>query len=59
MYAPMMAMAAPMIFNGRTGVRNIIIDDTMTDIRFIVLPILNESAEISSNDIYENWLYKW
>ena len=28
-------------------------DDTMTDIRFMVLPMLNVNGDISSNDMYD------
>jgi hypothetical protein len=48
-----MAMAAPRAFIGCTGVWKIIIDDTITEIRFMVLPILNVSGDISSNDMYD------
>lgn len=46
-----MAMAAPSAFTGWTGVRNIMIEATMTEIRFIVFPTLNVKGEISSNDM--------
>lgn len=46
-----MAMAAPSALTGRTGVWKIMIDETITDIRFIVLPMLNVNGEISSRDM--------
>lgn len=48
-----MAIAAPRAFIGWTGVWKMMIEDTITDIRFIVFPILNVNGEISSSDIYE------
>jgi hypothetical protein len=41
-----MAIAAPSALTGRTGLRNIMIDETITDMRFIVLPMLNVNEEI-------------
>jgi len=41
-----MAMAAPRALTGRTGVWKIMIDETITDIRFIVLPMLKVNGEI-------------
>ena len=49
-------MAAPSALIGWTGVRKIMIEETMTDIRFMVFPMLNVNGEISSNDIYDTWL---
>lgn len=46
-------MAAPRAFTGWTGVLNMMIEDTMTDIRFMVFPMLNVKGEISSSDMYE------
>ena len=46
-----MAMAAPSALTGRTGVRKMMIDETMTDMRFIVLPMLNVNGEIWSRDM--------
>jgi hypothetical protein len=43
---PKIAMAAPSALTGRTGVRKIMIDETITDMRFIVLPMLNVNGEI-------------
>lgn len=48
-----MAIAAPRALIGWTGVRKIMIEETITDIRFIVFPMLNVKGEISSRDIYE------
>lgn len=39
-------MAAPMELMGRTGVRKMIMDDTITNILFIVLPTLNVNGDI-------------
>lgn len=44
-------MAAPSALMGRTGVWKIMMEETMTDIRFIVFPMLNVSGEISSKDM--------
>jgi hypothetical protein len=44
-------MAAPTAFTGKTGVWNTIIEDTITVTRFMVLPILNVSGDISFRDI--------
>jgi hypothetical protein len=44
-------MAAPSALTGRTGVWKIMIDETITDMRFIVLPMLNVNGEISSRDM--------
>lgn len=46
-----MAMAAPSALTGWTGVWKIMMDETMTDILFIVLPTLNVRGEISSKDM--------
>jgi hypothetical protein len=32
---------------------------TITEILFIVFPMLNVKGEIWSSDMYETWLYKW
>jgi hypothetical protein len=48
---PRMAIAAPSALTGRTGVWKIMIDETITDMRFIVLPMLNVNGEISSRDM--------
>ena len=53
---PRIAMAAPRALMGWTGVLNIMIDETMTDIRFMVLPMLNVKGEIWSRDMYDTWL---
>ena len=52
-------MAAPIALMGRTGVWKMIIEETITDILFIVFPILKVRGEIWSKDMYETWLYKW
>nr|GEZ66326.1 hypothetical protein [Tanacetum cinerariifolium] len=44
-------IAAPRAFTGWTGVRKMMMDETMTDIRFIVFPMLNVKGEISSSDM--------
>lgn len=44
-------MAAPIAFIGWIGVQKIIIDATMTEILFIVLPMLNVNGEISLSDM--------
>lgn len=49
-------MAAPRALMGWTGVRKMMIEDIMTDIRFMVFPMLNVKGEISSRDMYETWL---
>ena len=46
MKVPRIAMAAPMALMGRTGVWKMIIDDTITNILFIVLPTLNVNGDI-------------
>jgi len=43
---PRIAIAAPRALMGWTGVWNIRIEETMTDIRFIVFPMLNVKGEI-------------
>lgn len=50
---PRTAMAAPRALTGWTGVRKMIMEETMTDIRFMVFPMLNVKGEISSKDMYE------
>lgn len=54
-----MAIAAPTPLIGRTLVWKMIMEETMTVTRFMVLPMLKVSGEISFNDMYETWLYKW
>lgn len=54
----MIAIAAPRALTGWTGVRKMMIEDTITDIRFIVLPMLNVKGEISFKDMYDTWLYR-
>nr|GMC70106.1 protein ACCELERATED CELL DEATH 6 [Ipomoea batatas] len=44
-------MAAPRALTGWTGVRKIMMDETITEIRFMVFPILKVKGEISSRDI--------
>ena len=56
---PRIAIAAPRALTGWTGVWKMIIEDTITDIRFMVFPMLNVKGEISSRDMYDTWLYKW
>lgn len=46
-----MAMAAPRALTGWTGVWKMMMEETMTDIRFIVLPMLKVNGEISSRDM--------
>lgn len=46
-------MAAPRALMGRTGVWKMMIDETMTEMRFIVFPMLNVKGEISSSDMYD------
>ena len=46
-----MAMAAPSALMGCTGVWKMMMEATMTEIRFMVLPTLNVSGEISSSDM--------
>lgn len=46
-----MAIAAPRALTGCTGVWKMIIEETMTDIRFMVFPMLNVKGEISSKDM--------
>lgn len=53
---PKIAIAAPRALTGWTGVWNMMMDDTMTDIRFMVFPMLNVKGDISSNDMYDTWL---
>lgn len=53
---PRIAIAAPRALTGCTGVRKIMIEETMTEIRFIVFPMLNVKGEISSSDMYDTWL---
>ena len=53
---PKIAMAAPKALTGRTGVWKMMIEETITDIRFMVFPTLNVKGDISSNDMYETWL---
>lgn len=50
---PRIAMAAPRALTGWTGVWKIMMDETITEIRFIVFPMLNVKGEISSSDMYE------
>lgn len=59
MKVPRMAMAAPSALMGCTGVWKMMMEATMTEMRFMVLPTLNVSGEISSSDMYETWLYRW
>jgi hypothetical protein len=49
----MMAIAAPTPLIGLTCVWKIIIDETITVTRFMVLPMLKVSGEISFSDMYE------
>lgn len=51
MKVPRIAMAAPRALTGCTGVRKIMMEETMTDIRFMVFPMLNVKGEISSKDM--------
>lgn len=44
-------MAAPRALIGWTGVWKMMMEETITDIRFIVLPMLNVNGEISSKDM--------
>lgn len=53
MKVPRIAMAAPRALTGLTGVWNMMIEATMTEIRFIVFPTLNVNGEIWSRDMYE------
>lgn len=46
-------MAAPRALMGWTGVWKMMIEETITEIRFMVLPTLNVKGEISSRDMYE------
>ena len=48
---PRIAMAAPRALTGWTGVRKIMMEETMTEIRFMVLPTLNVKGEIWSKDM--------
>lgn len=48
---PNTAIAAPSALTGWTGVWKIMMEDTITDIRFMVFPMLNVSGDISSNDM--------
>jgi hypothetical protein len=54
-----MAIAAPTALIGRTCVWKMIMEETMTVTRFMVLPMLKVNGEISFRDMYETWLYKW
>jgi hypothetical protein len=51
MKVPRIAMAAPSALMGWTGVWKMMMDATMTEILFMVLPMLNVSGEISSRDM--------
>lgn len=51
MKVPRTAMAAPRALTGCTGVRKMMMEETMTDIRFMVFPMLNVKGEISSKDM--------
>lgn len=53
MKVPRIAMAAPRPLTGLIGVWKMMIDATMTEIRFIVFPTLNVKGEIWSRDMYE------
>ena len=53
---PKIAIAAPRALTGWTGVWNMMMEDTMTEIRFMVFPMLNVKGEISSSDMYDTWL---
>jgi len=53
---PRIAMAAPRAFMGCRGVWNMMMDETITEILFIVLPMLNVKGDISSRDMYDTWL---
>lgn len=53
MKVPRIAMAAPKALMGWTGVWKMIIEETITDILFIVFPTLNVKGEIWSRDMYE------
>lgn len=55
---PKIAMAAPRALMGWTGVWKMMMEETMTEIRFMVLPTLNVNGDISSRDMYETWLYR-
>jgi len=46
-------MAAPRALTGWTGVWKMIMDETMTEIRFMVFPMLKVKGEISSRDMYD------
>lgn len=46
-------MAAPMALIGWIGVQKMIMEDTITEILFMVLPMLNVNGEISLRDMYE------
>ena len=50
---PKIAMAAPRALMGWTGVWKMMMEETMTEIRFMVLPTLNVNGDISSRDMYE------
>jgi hypothetical protein len=43
---PRIAIAAPTVLMGWTGVWKIMMEETMIDIRFIVFPMLNVKGEI-------------
>lgn len=49
----MIAMAAPRALLGWMGVWKMIIEETITEILFIVFPMLNVKGEISFKDMYE------
>lgn len=53
MKVPRMAMAAPRALTGWTGVRKMMMEETMTDILFMVFPTLKVKGEISFKDMYE------
>lgn len=48
---PRTAIAAPRALTGCTGVEKMMIDETMTEIRFMVFPMLNVKGDISSSDM--------
>lgn len=48
-----MAIAAPRMLIGKILVRKMRIEETITVMRLMVLPILNVSGDISSNDMYD------
>jgi hypothetical protein len=59
MKVPRIAIAAPRALIGWSGVWKIMMEATITEILFIVFPMLNVKGEIWSSDMYETWLYKW